>query len=445
MSFFSEERAAELRDLFFESAQELLQTLNEQGLDLEKSPGEPEVVRGIRRTVHTIKGDSAACGFRELSDLAHELEDVLKPEFAASTGNALAELVLSAADMFDAMLAAYRGNMQPPKADPLRIMISRLMKNPASSASRNELVPKFQWTEYDLLAMQNAHASGSNVFGIAVAIDRSCPMRAAAVQLVLNVIAETGTILARKPEEIPADGSVDIVEVAVSTKLTEAQLQHKCRVPTVVEKIVVHPWHPATKPVKHTNDQDVLGIDESTTVAEPAAELEEAIAASAASQLAETPAKPKSRVSEFTQTENTLRVDADRIDTVMNLVGELIIGKSMLYQTINEFGRRYPKDPLKNRFTDALSKQAQVLNALQRSVMKIRMVPVDQLFRRFPRVLRDASKACGKEVELITVGHDTDLDKGILDSLAEPLTHLLRNAVDHGIETPQERVAAGKS
>src|SRR5215470_17146571 len=111
MSFFSEERAAELRELFFESAQELLQALNEQGLELEKTPDDPEVVRGIRRTVHTLKGDSAACGFRELSELAHDLEDVLKPEIASAAPGALAELVLSAADMFDAFLAAYRGKM----------------------------------------------------------------------------------------------------------------------------------------------------------------------------------------------------------------------------------------------------------------------------------------------------------------------------------------------
>jgi two-component system chemotaxis sensor kinase CheA len=447
VSFFSEERAAELRDLFFESAQELLQTLNEQGLELEKSPDDAEVVRGIRRTVHTLKGDSAACGFRELSELAHELEDVLKPELAVSAGNALAELVLSAADMFDAMLAAYRGKMQPPKADPLRAMISRLLKNPAAASARNELVPRFQWSEYDVLAMQNARANGNNVYGVAVAIDRTCPMRAAAVQLVLNVIAEIGTILARKPEEIPADGSVDVVEVAVSTKLTEADLQHKCCVPTIVENLVVLPWTPQAQPATPSlNEHDVLGIANSAVpqVQEAVAELEEALAAAAA-QPAEAQAKPKPRSTEFVAAENTLRVDADRIDTVMNLVGELIIGKSMLYQTINEFGRRYPKDPLKNRFTDAMSKQAQVLNALQRSVMKIRMVPVEQLFRRFPRVLRDASKACGKEVELVTVGQDTDLDKGILDALAEPLTHLLRNAVDHGIETPQERTAQGKS
>jgi two-component system chemotaxis sensor kinase CheA len=97
------------------------------------------------------------------------------------------------------------------------------------------------------------------------------------------------------------------------------------------------------------------------------------------------------------------------------------------------------------RFADAMSKQSQVLNALQRSVMKIRMVPVEQLFRRFPRVLRDTAKSCGKEAEMVMLGQDTDLDKSILDQLAEPLTHLVRNAVDHGIEKPEERVAQGKS
>jgi two-component system chemotaxis sensor kinase CheA len=166
MSFFSEERAAELRELFFESAQELLQALNEQGLELEKNPGDQEVLRGIRRSVHTLKGDSAACGYRELSELAHELEDVLQPEFAASAGGSLPELVLSAADMFDAFLAAYRGNMQPPKADPLRAMIARLVKSPVAHSHRAELTPAFEWSEYDRLAMEGALTNGQRVFSI---------------------------------------------------------------------------------------------------------------------------------------------------------------------------------------------------------------------------------------------------------------------------------------
>jgi len=106
LSFFSDERASELRQLFFESAAELLQVLNEQGLELEKRPGDTEIIRQVRRTVHTLKGDSAACGYQELSDLAHQLEDLLTPEVAGSSGSAMAEAVLIAADTFSSMLSA---------------------------------------------------------------------------------------------------------------------------------------------------------------------------------------------------------------------------------------------------------------------------------------------------------------------------------------------------
>jgi two-component system chemotaxis sensor kinase CheA len=142
--------------------------------------------------------------------------------------------------------------------------------------------------------------------------------------------------------------------------------------------------------------------------------------------------------------ENILRVEAGRIDSVLNLVGELIIGKSMLQQALNEFGKRYPKDLLRGKFADVMAFQARVLNDLQRSVMKIRMVPVDQLLRRFPRIVRDVARQCGREVDLELSGQETDLDKGILDAIAEPLTHLVRNAVSHGIEPPEERVRLGK-
>ena len=142
--------------------------------------------------------------------------------------------------------------------------------------------------------------------------------------------------------------------------------------------------------------------------------------------------------------ENTLRVDAGRIDTVMNLVGELIIGKSMLQRAIAEFEHRHVKDPLRGKFSDALAFQARVLGELQKSVMKIRMVPVEQLFRRFPRIVRDVARMRHKEIGLEISGQNTDLDKGILDSLADPLAHLVRNAADHGIETIAERQAAGK-
>src|SRR5207302_6371672 len=142
--------------------------------------------------------------------------------------------------------------------------------------------------------------------------------------------------------------------------------------------------------------------------------------------------------------ESTLRVDAARIDAVMNLVGELIIGKSMLNRTLTEFDQKHSRDPLRAKLADAMAFQARILDELHKCVLKIRMVPVEQLFRRFPRLVRDVAKQCGKDVALELSGQNTDLDKSILDALAEPLMHLARNSVDHGIEHADERVAAGK-
>jgi two-component system chemotaxis sensor kinase CheA len=144
-------------------------------------------------------------------------------------------------------------------------------------------------------------------------------------------------------------------------------------------------------------------------------------------------------------TEAWLRVETGRIDTVMNLIGELIIGKSMLHRAISEFDQKFPKDSLRNRLGDVLSFQSRVLGELQKSVMKIRMVPVEQLFRRLPRIVRDVAKARKKEIAIEMAGQNTDLDKSVLDSLAEPMAHLVRNAADHGIETPEERLVHGKS
>lgn len=408
MSFFSEEKASELRELFFESAQELLQALNEEGLELEKRPGDSEVVRGVRRTVHTLKGDSAACGYRELSELAHELEDVLTPELAQRSNGSLAEVVLAAADTFEAMLAAYRGSKQPPTGDELRVQIHRLTRPEAKQAAAQPFEPKFQWSEYQRLAIADAAARGQAVYHLALGIDPGCALRAAAVQLARNVLEEMGTVLAMHPEENTEE--VSLIEAALASERGKDWIARKCHIPTVVSRILVEP---AAAPV----------------LAGPAAHPEEAHPAAASPSGA---------------AENLLRVDAERIDAVLNLVGELIVGKSMLHQFMAEFDRRFPKDALRGKFADALAFQARVLNDLQKSVMKIRMVPVEQLFRRFPRIVRDVARAAGKEVELVIAGEDTDLDKSILDLLAEPLAHLVRNAVDHGIESPEERRAAGK-
>ena len=412
-----------MRDLFFQSAQELLQALNEQGLALEQNPSNAEAVREIRRVVHTLKGDAAACGFRELSELAHELEDVLAPETATVNAASLPEVVLSAADMFDAMCTAYRARLDPPNGDPLRAMIWRIAQRPSAPKVQPPIRPKFAWTEYEQLAMTEAAGRGLQIYEIAAAIAPECPMRAAGIALLKKVLQEAGTLLASSPEEARW-AEANHVEFALASDRDLAWLSAKCRIPGVVAQVSIEKFVPALE----------LTEENASAVSTASSAVGSTPGGAADAAASRGPA----------HSESTLRVEAERIDNLLNLVGELVIGKSMLHQLLHEFTARSPKDPLRAKFADALAFQSQVLNALQRSAMKIRMVPVEQLFRRFPRLVRDVAKTCAKDVALEMSGQETDLDKGLLDALAEPMVHLLRNAVDHGIETPAERRAAGK-
>ncbi|MBZ5489819.1 MAG: chemotaxis protein CheA [Acidobacteriia bacterium] len=452
MNFFSDDHAAELRELFFESATELLQTLNEEGLELEKRPEDQEVLRQVRRTVHTLKGDSAACGYTELSELAHALEDVLRPDIAAVSKSALAEVVLIAADTFSSMLSAYRGSLQPPAGEELKEQIVSLTRKPANTV-RYKLQARFVWSEYEQMVVADALGRGETVYNVAFSIEPQCPMRGAAMQLIRNVLQDCGKLLAVAPDQSTLSNDLDVVEAAIASDNSEEWIAKKCRIPSVVAEVLVQKAGQTQEPADDVLDivRHVTAPQEDETETSIRAEETPAMTAAAREVATQRAESANSQIANDTQpasfasmSETLLRVDAEKIDSVLNLVGELIIAKSMLHQAINEFEKRHPKDPLNMRFSDAMAFQARIMNDLQKSVMKIRMVPVEHLFRRFPRVVRDVAKSCGKEVNLVVTGQDTDLDKSILDMLAEPLAHLVRNAVDHGIESPAERINDGK-
>jgi two-component system, chemotaxis family, sensor kinase CheA len=440
VSFPSDEHAPELRELFFESAEEILQNMNEAGLALEEKPRDKEQLRHVRRAVHTLKGDSAACGFRQLSELAHELEDVLTPELAEKNAGTIAEVVLTAADTFHEMLAAYRNKLQPPAGDALRERITRLLDASAAPKTQDPATQaKFDWNEYERLMITEAFGRGESIYNVALYIDPETPLPAAAFELSRKALEGAGKLLAIRPEKGAATEQVRLVEAAISTKKSADWIRKRCMVPSVVQNISVERI-PAPQPV--TRDLlDILIESEAAAVAAGIKPGRADVASPAEDEIHDSSA-PAGLA--HATAENTLRVDAGRIDTVMNLVGEMIISKSMLQRALAEFERRHVKDPLQARFSDALSFQSRVLGELQKSVMKIRMVPVEQLFRRFPRVVRDVAKLRNKDIGIEIAGQNTDLDKSILDALAEPLAHVVRNAADHGIETAEERRAAGK-
>jgi two-component system chemotaxis sensor kinase CheA len=424
-----------------------------------------------------LKGDSAACGLREMSELAHHFEDALSLE-AAAVHAGLTEICFAAADVFAAMLAAYQSGSPMPKTAALRKRIDELTSSAGKKTSRKkssaETVVKSGkgWTENEKRAVAAAKAAGLALYEALVKIDPHCSMPIAARQLIHNAIAQVGKVLVMRPEA-RTTAATKQVEFVISSSRSIEEITAKCQIPTIAGDVNVTPIAAAPKAKlakkAEAGEATPAACESSSRDSAPAFPPSETFAGAGPSvetsadqvsehqasedEVSEPPSSPAAleahaRTPEAAvqpTPENILRVEAGRIDNVLNLVGELIIGRSMLQQALNELGKRYPKEALRGKFADAMAFQSRVLNDLQRSVMKIRMVPVDQLFRRFPRIVRDVSRQCGRDVDLELSGQETDLDKGILDAIAEPLTHLVRNAVSHGIETAEERRRAGKS
>ncbi|MGA7511739.1 MAG: Hpt domain-containing protein, partial [Candidatus Sulfotelmatobacter sp.] len=240
-----DERGAELRELFFETSQELLQALNEESLKLEKTPGDEEIVRSIRRTVHTLKGDSAACGLRELSELAHLFEDALTLESAAGHG-ALAEISFAAADVFAEMLAAYHSGGKMPATESLRKRINELTATtPAVKKTRRRkksVEPARStgkdWTDAEKRALAQAQAAGLGLYDIVVKIDPHCTMPIAARQLIQNAISGIGQVIVVRPDAKSPAASKQVQFVFATTQSQE-QIAAKCHIPTIAGDIAV--------------------------------------------------------------------------------------------------------------------------------------------------------------------------------------------------------------
>src|SRR5260370_22989745 len=225
-----------MRDLFFETAQDLLQSLNDDALKLEKAPQDTETIRSIRRSVHLLKGDAAACGFKELSELAHLLEDALAVDVASSPVS-LAELGFTAANVLSSMLVAYRQSGSLPEPPALRNMVRAL--SPGSESSRESSTrkaadnPQVVWTEYEIVSVKDAQAEGKKVFHVVAQIDPLCTMPIAARQLVANALAAVAKVLGARPEP-GSHGHAKTLDFLVATTASETDIISKCRIPTVI-------------------------------------------------------------------------------------------------------------------------------------------------------------------------------------------------------------------
>ncbi|MDR1379603.1 MAG: chemotaxis protein CheA [Synergistaceae bacterium] len=435
---------------FLDEAGDNLQRLDDLLLALEKDTTNLDIINEIFRSAHTLKGMSATMGFEKMAGLTHALEDRLD---AARKGtrhlsDADMNLMFSSLDTMQAMADSIRGGESDAHMD-VSVLVAALRnmnENAASAANEKAAkgeaakgeasVPLENNPSYGPLSQQEkewiseAKGIGRTVFRIQVVLSESCLLKAARAYMVVNRMEELGDV-------IKTDPSIEALEnedFALDFTIFLASEQAVGQVKNAVLKIS----DVATVIV------DELKQDASAEHQEPE-EKEEKVVILEASDIPQVPSYAKAEAhpapavllkTDVKKANQTVRVDIGRLDKLMNLVGELVIGRARIERLVQEARLR--------EFDEPLSQLGRISGDIQELVTKLRMVPVSFTFDRFPRLIRDMSRALGKEVELVLEGQDTELDRTVIDEIGDPMVHLIRNSLDHGIETRMDRRAAGK-
>ena len=432
-------------DMFLDESHEHLQSLNEGLLRLEENMEEISVVNDIFRNAHTLKGMSATMGFAKIAELTHEMEDVLDlvrkeqlklnedimdtlfkcldslEQMVDSVGNGEAEDVVDVSDLV-AKLSSISKGTPPPAAAPAA---GGAAAAPAAGDASGGAGSDLGIDDIDLDVMKKAKDAGMNVFHVKVTLMESCVLKAARSVMVMHALDEIGDVIKSVPpaEDLEQEKFERSFDIVVATASDAEAVTNAVDTVSEIEDIGVEELDP----------------DALAKPAEPAPAAAAPAAAAAAPKKAAAPAKKegaKAAAPKKQHQSQSVRVDIEKLDTLMNLMGELVINKVRLEQ----IGQTHRMSDL----METLEQMDRVTGDLQNIVMKVRMVPVSAVFNRFPRMVRDVSKELGKEINLTIEGEETELDRTVIDEIGDPIMHLLRNSLDHGVESPDAREAKGK-
>ena len=431
-------------DMFLDESHEHLQSLNEGLLRLEENMEEIDAVNDIFRNAHTLKGMSATMGFAKIAELTHEMEDVLDlvrksqlklnedimdtlfkcldslEQMVDSVGNGEAEDVVDVSDLV-AKLSSISKGTPAPAADGAAAAAPAA----ASSGGDADAGTNLDLDDIDLDVMKKAKEAGMNLFHIKVTLMETCVLKAARSVMVMHALDEVGDVLKSIPpaEDLEQEKFERSFDVLIATSGDAEAMQNAVDTVSEIEDVAVT-----------AVDPDKVGKEAAPApAAAPAAAAPAAKAAPAPKKEAGKPAAAPAKKQHQSQ---SVRVDIEKLDTLMNLMGELVINKVRLEQ----IGQTHRLSDL----METLEQMDRVTGDLQNIVMKVRMVPVSAVFNRFPRMVRDVSKELGKDINLTIEGEETELDRTVIDEIGDPIMHLLRNSLDHGVESPDKREAKGK-
>lgn len=435
--------------VFLDEGREQLGLLEANILSLERGDHLQEILQALFRAAHTLKGSSRAMGFLAIGDLTHEMENVLddlrNDRLAVTT------------PIVDALLDC---------RDTLTVLIDRVAETSADTGADGEDIPALVGRLHTLRAGGGDEGAGSapgsvsapttptalsiplhvaaaiaavrasemNVHQVSVTLQPDCRMKSLRVFMVLGALEPLGTVLFSDPgEEALDEERFDrTFQLLHAGGITAAEIEQALGAISELESVRVSVWGAEGKAAPPSPALEL--------VADAAPEKPQA-AIMPAAEIGKKPAASERGAAGQSQ---TIRVDVARLDNLLNLIGELVIDRIQIARLGKELHEQHPQDERVGQLLETTHRVARVAGELQEEIMKARMLPIDGVFQRMPRMIRDLAQKTGKEVHFEMSGGETELDRSVLERLSDPLIHLLRNSVDHGIETPEGRSDAGK-
>lgn len=456
-------------EIFIDETKEHLQTLSDQLMILEQEPENMDTINEIFRAAHSLKGMAGTMGYKRMQRLTHDMENVfqeirsenmkVQPELVDVLFRGLDALegylahILEAADegtednqdIIDALDAIVKKGTGKGGDEPAASQQPESgTESPAASSGAGAKYDSIAVSEYEMATFDKAKSQNENIFGVTVYLQENCILKAARAFLVFKALEELGEVMKAVPDVQDIEDEKFDMDFSLIYFTKEPAEKVKAAIENVseIKEAIVGPF---TVPEGNTSSQE-QEEKPAKSAAAPVKPVTPAAKKPAGPVAVKEEAKPEAKKAASQKAAKptvgrTVRVDIEKLDVLMNLVSELIIAKNGLVSFSSNENSGTRGD---NGFNEQIEYLESVTTNLHESVMKVRMVPIESVVNRFPRMIRDLCKKLDKKMELHMSGEDTELDRTVIDEIGDPLQHLLRNSADHGLESNEERIALGK-
>ena len=446
-------------EIFIDESEEHLQTLSDCIMVLEKEPDNKDTINEVFRAAHSLKGMAGTMGFKRMQHLTHDMENVFQEVRSdrVKVTSGMIDLLFKCLDALEGYLDNIKSTSDEGTEDNEVIIkelndfiakadgeaeaenkeVSEVKEAaPAATQEEKEGQEKIELTEEEKKAIREAESNGQHIYAMTVHIQKDCLLKAARAFLVFKAVEDFGQILVYRPssqdiedEKFELDFSFFLASEEETDKIVAA-----AKAVSEIEKVDAEEIHLEEYLKEAAAQEEQQAKETATEQKEAPAEVPKAAEkkAPAAAAKKQTNAKPV--------TGRTVRVDIEKLDALMNQVSELIIAKNSLVSISSNESGEYQNQS----FHEQIEYLERITTNLHESVMKVRMVPIESVVNKFPRMIRDLSRKLGKKMELYMTGEDTELDRTVVDQIGDPLQHLLRNSADHGLEDNATRVERGK-